>query len=124
MGRAALLIAGNCACGPHLRCLVRLPWDDAHASRARLDSAGRAASLVAGACAATAAAALVRGRLRPCHGPCITGEEACLPVLPPQEPRQGAAATGHHLCLAQPLRPSSEKPARHPAGEREEVKWI
>ncbi|CAD6224505.1 unnamed protein product [Miscanthus lutarioriparius] len=75
-GRAALLIAGNCACGPHLRGRGRLPWDHARASRARLDSAGRAASLVAGACAATAAAALVRGWLRPCRGPCITAEEA------------------------------------------------
>ena len=46
-----------------------------------------------------------------------------LQVLPPQESRQGAATTGHHLCLAQLLRPF-EKPVRHPAGEREEVKWI
>jgi hypothetical protein len=44
---------------------------------------------------------------------------ARVPVLPPQEPRQAAAGGRHlgphHLCLAQPLRSSSEKPGRHPA---------
>ena len=84
----------------------------------REDGAGKDVSLAAIALAANMNATAVLWLLRE-HG-----VHTCLPVLPPQEPRQGAAATGHHLCLAQPLRPSSEKPARHPAGEQEEVKWI